>query len=61
MAIRLRRTGNKNEWVALCAAEHERKMGDVYLDDGQHDALTEKYLEDWKMDELLSTKEEEAS
>lgn len=44
MAIRLRKINNK--WVALCAAEFKAKEGDVYLDDGQHDALTNKFLVD---------------
>lgn len=46
MAIRLRRIGEL-EWVALCAAKHPHEEGDVYLDDAQHQALTEKYLRVW--------------
>lgn len=46
MAIRLRRDAS-GEWVALCAAETGPLKGDIYLDDGQHYALTLKYIEDW--------------
>ena len=45
MAIRLRRTDNK--LVALCAAKSVEKPGDIYLDDGQHHALAEKFREDF--------------
>ncbi len=46
MAIRLRTVGNVR--VALCAAETDAKPGDVYLDDGDHRALTAKFSHDWK-------------
>lgn len=46
MAIRPRRDVN-GDWVALRAAETDPLEGDIYLDDGQHYALTLKYLEDW--------------
>ena len=47
MAIRLRQKlgTNKIEWEALCAAKTNAEIGDVYLNDAQHDALTEFYLE----------------
>jgi hypothetical protein len=48
MAIRLRLLDiDKNEWVALCAAEHDAQEGDVYIDDGQHYALAEKFRIDY--------------
>lgn len=53
MAIRLRRDAN-GEWVALCAAETDPLEGDVYLGDGQHYALTLKYLRDWEKSGLLT-------
>lgn len=46
MAIRLRlkpHRGPGPEWEAMCAAESHPKHCDVYIDDGQHDALTEFY------------------
>ena len=61
MAIRLRKDA-KGNWVALCAAEADPLDGDIYLDDGQHYALTLKYLSDWKESGLLkdeADKEEE--
>lgn len=45
MAIRLRLIDN--QWVALCAARSIEKEGDVYLDDGQHDALSNKFARDY--------------
>ena len=46
MAIRIRRC--VKGLVALCAAETEKKKGDLYLDDEVHYALTEKFMEDFK-------------
>lgn len=46
MAIRLRKIGDL--WIALCAAETDKQDGDVYLDDGQHEALALKFCTDWK-------------
>jgi len=45
MAIRLRNIKG-NTWIALCAARSKAKEGDLYLDDGQHGALTDKFLVD---------------
>jgi len=41
MAIRLRKIDGK--LVALCAAKSEEKIGDIYLDDECHHALTTKF------------------
>ncbi len=58
MAIRLRLVNkSSNRWEALCAAEHTACEDDVYLDDGQHDALTEKFLAAWTSGGLISTSE----
>ncbi len=53
MAIRLRKIGER--WIALCAARSKAKEGDVYLDDGQHDAIW--YLCKEKIDDLDSDEE----
>lgn len=45
MAIRLRRV--EGVLVALCAARSVEKPGDVYLDDGAHQALADKFMEDF--------------
>ena len=45
MAIRIRRVDGKI--VALCAARSVEKDGDVYLDDAQHYALSEKFWDDY--------------
>ena len=45
MAIRLRHIKG-NTWIALCAARSKEKEGDLYIDDGQHDALSNKFLVD---------------
>lgn len=44
MAIRLRLIDNR--WIAICAARSIPKEGDVYLDDGQHHALGNKFSRD---------------
>ncbi len=45
MAIRIRVI---NEYtVALCAAKTSAKVGDIYLDDSIHHALTTKFGVDW--------------
>ncbi len=51
MAIRLRKVNSI--LVALCAAATEPKKGDVYLDDGQHHALTCKFERDWVSEGLF--------
>ncbi|MES2359997.1 MAG: hypothetical protein V4529_16780 [Gemmatimonadota bacterium] len=45
MSIRLRVVDGV--LVALCAARSVEKPGDVYLDDGQHYALAEKFWNDY--------------
>lgn len=46
MAIRLRLIEGQG-WVALCAARSMPLPGDVYLDDGQHAALSNKFSRDY--------------
>ena len=46
MAIRIRRC--RIGLVAFCASETKKMKGDLYLDDEVHDALTEKFMEDFK-------------
>ncbi len=53
MAIRIRKvpsniTKSGFSYVALCAAEHEAEEGDLYLDDGMHEALSDKFRKDFK-------------
>jgi len=45
MAIRLRLSNFR--WVALCAAKSKAKKGDLYLDDGMHGALSDKFTKDF--------------
>ena len=45
MAIRIRMKDGK--YVALCAAEHEAEKGDLYLNDGMHEALSDKFEVDF--------------
>lgn len=45
MAIRLRKING--ELIALCAAESKSQMGDIYLDDNAHRALTGKFERDF--------------
>jgi hypothetical protein len=45
MAIRIRKVGG--ELVALCAAKSQALEGDIYLDDGEHYALSRKYWRDY--------------
>ena len=44
MAIRLRKVVGR--WVALCAYETDKKVGDIYIDDGQHYALITKFRDE---------------
>lgn len=44
MAIRIRKV--KGRVVALCAAKSVAKQGDIYLDDAQHEALSNKFARD---------------
>src|SRR3546814_18564895 len=46
MAIRLRTVGGVR--VALCAAETNAALGDVYLNDREHYALAAKFASDWQ-------------
>lgn len=46
MSIRIRNSGGMT--AALCAAESDPLPGDVYLDDGQHYALSAKFADDWQ-------------
>lgn len=51
MAIRIRKVKNKKakggfSYIALCAAEYSQKKGDIYLDDGMHQALGKKIWKD---------------
>jgi len=52
MAVRLRWTGKG--WIALCAAEYEAQVGDIYIDDNQDHTLREKYLADYESEGLLN-------
>lgn len=45
MAIRLRIVDGK--WLAVCAACTVEKSGDVYINDGQHGALSDKFSRDF--------------
>lgn len=45
MAIRLRMIDD--QWIALCAARSVESPGDIYLDDGMHSALGEKFARDF--------------
>ena len=54
MAIRIRKIKNSRtksgfSYIALCAAEHKSQKGDLYLNDGKHEALSEKFTEDFKL------------
>lgn len=46
MAIRLRKVDGA--LIALCAAETDDRVGDLYLDDGMHYALAAKFALDWQ-------------
>lgn len=45
MAIRIRQVSGV--LVALCAAETDAKLNDIYLDDEHHYALAAKFSRDW--------------
>lgn len=45
MAIRLRIVNGR--LIAICAARSIPKEGDVYIDDGQHGALGQKFARDY--------------
>ena len=46
MAIRVRII--KGSYKALCAAESEPEEGDVYLNDGMHRALSDRFWDDFR-------------
>ncbi len=46
MAIRIRMKDGK--YTALCAAEHKAESGDIYLNDGIHEALSDKFEADFR-------------
>ncbi len=46
MAIRIRKADGRI--VALCAAKSKAKKGDLYLNDGIHEALSVKYDLDYR-------------
>ena len=46
MAIRMRK--RDSGYIALCAAKSKEKRGDVYLNDGMHEALTKKFEADFR-------------
>ncbi len=48
MAIRIRRV--QDQLVALCVVETDPQEGDIYLDDGLHEALAQKFARDYELD-----------
>ena len=46
MAIRLRTVDGVR--IAVCAVETDVEVGDVYLDDADHYALSAKFAQDWE-------------
>ena len=46
MAIRIRK--RDKGYVALCAAKYKAKRGDLYLNDGMHEALSNKFDADFR-------------
>jgi len=52
MSIRLRRVNGR--LVALCAARSVEKSGDVYLDDEEHHALSNKFARDFDSEGRLA-------
>ena len=57
MAMRLRTVNG--ELMALCAAYSEEKQGDIYIDDGWHYAISQKYWRDY--DEIAITDEKDVA
>lgn len=51
MAMRLRNWGDG--WVAVCAAEHGARPGDIYLDDAHDHAIRVKLMADWKSEGFM--------
>ncbi|CCV12891.1 hypothetical protein [Mesorhizobium sp. STM 4661] len=50
MSIRIRTINGTT--VALCAAETDPAVGDIYLDDTMHHALAAKFAQDWEGQEV---------
>ena len=53
MAIRIRKVKSKiaisgYSYIALCAAKNEPREGDIYLNDGMHEALSDKFDIDFR-------------
>ena len=65
MAIRIRNYYNQgceyieSELKAVCAAEEPKMDGDLYLHDGVHDALANKFMADWTSSGLIPPNEVE--
>lgn len=57
MAIRLRAVNGMQ--VALCAAKTFAEPGDIYLDDGWHYAISQKYWRDY--DEIAIVDEDDVA
>ncbi len=53
MAIRLRTVNGVK--VALCAAKSRPVMGDIYIDDGFHYAISQKYWRDYDEIDIVDT------
>lgn len=51
MSIRIRRVNGVV--VAICAARSVEKPGDIYLDDGAHFALNDKFSEDFNSEGVV--------
>lgn len=58
MAIRIREI--EGVVVALCAAKTTKEIGDIYLDDGAHHALTTKFTVDWESEGILDPADDRA-
>ncbi len=54
MAIRIRKINGKV--IALCAAKHKPKKGDIYLDDVVDHALRMKFIKDYKSEGIKFNK-----
>jgi len=49
MAIRIRKRKVMGGWyyVGICATDSKPEKGDIYLDDGIHEALSKKFYNDF--------------
>ena len=52
MAIRLRII-DSDKHVALCAADFPPVLGDIYINDAFHHALSEKFMSDFRQMEFI--------